>query len=252
VKQVLLNLLSNAVKYNRDGGSITVSRTERGGTCRIAVADTGQGIAQAKQALLFTPFQRLGAELTGIEGTGLGLSLAHALAERMGGSLGVESREREGSTFWIDLPKAAGASLPERRARATEGASAIAEGVGTVLYVEDNIANLRLMERMLGRRRGVILVHAATGADALALVHAHPPDLILLDVQLPDMSGAEVLAALKRLPQAQSVPVVVLTADATPELPDRFVAAGAAAFLTKPLDVRQMLGVVDSCLAIAR
>jgi CheY-like chemotaxis protein len=252
LKQVLLNLLSNAVKYNREGGSIVVSRSERDGTCRIAVTDTGHGIAKAKQALLFTPFQRLGAELTGVEGTGLGLSLAHALAERMGGSLGVESREREGSTFWIDLPIAEGVDVGERRPRETGRTAATPEGVGTVLYVEDNMANLRLMERMLARRRGVNLVHATTGAAALALVHAHPPDLILLDVQLPDMSGADVLAELKRRPEVQSVPVVVLTADAAPELPGRFVAAGAAAFLTKPLDVRQMLGVVDSCLAIAR
>ena len=249
LKQVLLNLLSNAVKYNSDGGSITVSRSAHGATCRIAVSDTGRGIAEDKQSLLFTPFQRLGAESTGIEGTGLGLSLAHALAERMEGVLGVDSRENEGSTFWIELPIAAAADQPSVRDRRADARPA-QQGIGTVLYVEDNVANLRLMERMLARRSGIRLVHASTASAALALVEQSPPNLILLDVQLPDASGTDVLLRLKALPHAQHVPVVILTADGTPELSAQFVAAGATAFLTKPLDVRQMLGVVDSCLAV--
>jgi CheY-like chemotaxis protein/signal transduction histidine kinase len=250
LRQVLLNLVSNAVKYNREGGSITVTCETRADTCRIAVTDTGPGIPEDKRALLFRPFQRLGAEHSAIEGTGLGLALARALVEQMRGAIGADSVVGQGSTFWAELPLAAADSAPARPREATR--LPVRQGPasrGTLLYIEDNAANVRLMERVLARRPGVTMIQAARGGEAFDLVRQHRPELVLLDVQLPDMSGAEVLRQLRMQPEWRDVPVVILTADATPGLASQFTALGATAFLTKPLDVAQILGMIDQSLA---
>jgi PAS domain S-box-containing protein len=252
--QILINLLSNAVKYNRIGGRVTIAFTpgsrERRQPSRLTVSDTGAGITPENLKLLFQPFERLGAEQTATEGTGLGLALSRALAQAMGGRLGVDSVIDQGSAFWIELPAADALStaVVEPAPAATPATRAIATS-GTVLYVEDNMANVRLIERILGRRPGVELVHAPQGSVALALVRERRPDAILLDLHLPDMPGDEVLRHLWADPDTRTIPAVVVTADATPGIARRLQASGATACLTKPLDVGDVLRVLDELLA---
>ncbi len=246
--QILLNLLSNAVKYNRTGGAVSVSglRVENG-CYRITVTDTGIGLSDAQRARLFRPFERLGAEQTAVEGTGLGLALSRALADAMGGSLGVSSASGRGSTFWVDLPEAD--AMPEAPAAGARDLPYIAPTRGgLVLYVEDNLSNVRLLQRILERRPGVELLHAGTGADGIALARDRRPDLVLLDVHLPDTSGQHVLRAMAADPRSRDIPKVMVTADATPGLARRLEAEGALASLTKPLNVAEVLRLVDRLL----
>ena len=251
--QVLLNLLSNAVKYNRAGGTVTVfcehAPRER---LRINVIDTGTGIAPASLKKLFSPFERLDAERSGVEGTGLGLALSKRLIEAMGGAIGVESTLGQGSTFWLEL------SLLEDPVREMQlkmgsdlGSLAVgtAARAGTLLYIEDNLSNLRLMEHIMATRPEIRLVAAMQGKMGLELSQAHRPDLILLDLHLPDLGGDQVLKFLRQDPRTSSIPVVMISADATPGQIERLLAAGANDYLTKPLDVQKLLELIDRTLA---
>jgi PAS domain S-box-containing protein len=250
LKQVLLNLLSNAIKYNRKGGTVAVSCTEpRIGMLRISVTDTGPGIAPEKMHRLFVAFDRLGAEKTGVEGTGLGLTLAKGLVEAMQGKMGVESTVGKGSTFWIELPRI------DRtvEARADKGLSvcdvkAPSVTAGSVLCVEDNPANFRLIERILKLRPGIRLLSAAQGRLGFDLARQHRPDLIFLDLHLPDIQGDEVLRLLRADEATRKTPVIMLSADATPHQVERLLAAGATRYLVKPLDVKEFLQIVDETL----
>jgi len=250
--QVFLNLLSNAVKYNRERGSVVVSCEEvPGGRMRVTVSDSGPGIPPDKLARLFTPFDRLGAEQTGIEGVGLGLSLSKRLMEAMGGTLGVASAPGQGSTFWIELPIVE--SPEERVAQAGERLPAPAEleasrKARVVLYIEDNLSNLKLIQRLLAHRPEVRLLPAMQARLGLQLAREHRPTLILLDLQLPDISGEEVLRQLRATPETRDIPVAIISADATPGRLERLRAAGAGQYLTKPLDVKQFLIVLDEAL----
>ena len=246
--QVLINLVGNAVKYNRDGGSVRLSFRAAADRIRILVSDTGAGIPEEKRALLFQPFERLGADQSAIEGTGLGLALSKGLTEAMGGTIGVESQIDVGSTFWIELPEA-GAPTPLPGQGEPETAAEIPLATrGTVLYVEDNRSNVRLLERLLGRRQGVRLTTAASGAAALEAATRDRPDLILLDLHLPDMPGEEVLRRLLEEPLTRTIPVVILSADATSRQSDRLLASGAVAYLTKPLQLTRLLRLLDERL----
>ena len=248
LRQVLVNLVSNAVKYNRDGGQVRVSCALDRCTVRVLVADTGPGIRADKRALLFQPFERLGAEQSGVEGTGLGLAVSKGLTEAMGGRIGYESTADVGTTFWVELPHAV--APPPRQAEAqTTAAGQPVAAAGTVLYVEDNRSNVRLLERLLARRPGVVLLTAATGEAALRMIRERHPDLVLLDLHLPDMDGEEVLRRVWAAPTRRAIPVAVLSADATPRQQQRLLAAGAVAYLTKPLDVATLLQIVDERLA---
>jgi PAS domain S-box-containing protein len=250
LNQILLNLLSNAVKYNRAGGRVTLSFTQSSKQrTRIHVTDTGAGIPPEKLRLLFRPFERLGAETTGIEGTGLGLTLSRGLAEAMGGSLGVSSEVDRGSTFWVELLATDEAAARQDRASLTASLEPTrAIGPAAVLYIEDNASNVRLMHRLLGSRPSVTLLHGADGQTGLQLARERRPDVILLDLHLPDMSGEEVLQQLWGDPSLRGTPVIVLSADATPSQMRRVLASGATAYLTKPLDLGAVLEVIDRSL----
>jgi signal transduction histidine kinase/CheY-like chemotaxis protein len=251
LKQVLLNLLANAVKYNRRDGRVDVSLEEpHPGRVRVAVRDTGPGIAPELLDRLFVPFDRIGAERTQLEGTGLGLALARRLAEAMQGTIGVHSTVGVGSTFWVELPQAPPSALPAVEPPAP--AASIAEADGrrrTVLYVEDNLSNLHLVEAIVARRPGIRLLTAIQGRLGLDLALEHRPDAIFLDLHLPDIPGVEVLARMRAEPALRQTPVIVLTADATAGQAERLLRAGATAYMSKPIDVPQFLGALDAALA---
>jgi PAS domain S-box-containing protein len=249
LKQVLLNLVSNGIKYNRPGGAVTVQWARSSEGVRIAVADTGRGISSAGMARLFEPFDRLGAEATGIEGTGLGLALSRALTEAMGGELTATSAPGEGSTFTISIGSAA---VPGGHARHEASPPARAPDPAVsgrrVLYIEDNLANLAVVERLLASRPGIELQPAMQGRLGLELAALHHPDLIILDLHLPDISGVDVLAALQADPSLADIPVLIASADATPGQVQRLLDAGARAYLTKPLDLLELLAHIDTLL----
>jgi PAS domain S-box-containing protein len=253
LKQVLLNVVANAVKYNRPGGRVVVScENSTADRLRIVISDTGCGIASEKVSRLFTPFDRLGAEQTGIEGTGLGLALSKRLVEAMDGEIGIRSQPGAGSTFWVDLPRA---SSPLSRldpldldALPTARPDAVPARRYTILYVEDNLSNLTLVQRILALRNDIDLIPAMQGGLALELARSHRPHLVLLDLHLPDIQGEEVLRNLRSAPDCRDIPVVILTADATRGQMDRLLAAGAHAFITKPLEVRPFIAILDGVL----
>ena len=269
LKQVLLNLLSNAVKYNRHGGYVFVSchvvapfddtpkssskNSKDEGRLRFLVRDTGAGLSGSDIAKLFVPFERLEAARSQIEGTGIGLTLCKRLVEAMGGAIGVESEVGQGSTFWIELPLA---SSPLEQAALDEAAQDSARGAGreeqagTILYIEDNLSNISLIEHALSAQDyHVKLLTAMQGSVGLELAAQHTPDLILLDVHLPDIMGDAVLRHLKASALTQSIPVVVLSADATPSQVERLLSGGAQSYLTKPLDLKQFFEVLEQVLS---
>jgi PAS domain S-box-containing protein len=250
VTQVLLNFLGNAVKYNRHGGQVSVvGHPVDGRRIRISVTDTGPGIPREKLGLLFQPFERLDAQRTDVEGTGLGLAVAKGLTEAMRGTVGVTSEVDRGTTFWVDLPEVEGLDTVSVRAGATTPARRSTDGVaGLILYIEDNHSNVRLLQRLLGRRSAVRLLTATRGEDGIALALREHPDLILLDLHLPDLPGEEVLRRLWADPRTRLHPVAVLSADATESQRRRMLASGAIAYLTKPLDISQLLRLVDERL----
>ena len=253
--QILLNLVSNAVKYNRRGGSVDVAAeaVPEGGV-RFVVSDTGIGISEAAQTELFEPFHRLGQEYSGIDGTGIGLAICRRLAEAMGGSIGLRSAVGAGSTFWVDLPVDASPALAPQEAATEAGEAAFAlpacPAGGSILYVEDNPSNMRLMELLVSVLPQVALLTATTPAHGLDLARAHRPDLILLDLHLPDMNGYEMLAHLKAMPETAAIPVVALTAAAMPSDIRRGLAAGFFRYLTKPIDVKELLSAIGECLPL--
>jgi signal transduction histidine kinase len=247
LKQVLINLLSNAVKYNREGGAVEVSvESEGSDRVRIAVKDTGMGIDPDSIEKLFIPFERLdaGAE---IQGTGLGLALSQRLVEAMGGTLTVSSAPGQGSTFTVELAR--GEPVAVATADAEESvlfAERTYDGERRLLYIEDTVANIRLVEEILSSRPSVRVLPAGMGSLGVELAAEHRPDLVLLDLHLPDIGGDEVLARLRADERTKDIPVVILSADATDLTPGPLLEAGAQTYLTKPIGVRELLEVVDS------
>jgi signal transduction histidine kinase/ActR/RegA family two-component response regulator len=256
--QVLLNLLSNAVKYNRPDGEVRLAAAPapgagRGGRVWVWVEDTGPGIPADRRHELFVPFARLGAERTEIEGTGLGLALSHRLVEAMGGALTLERSSAAGSSFRIALlPEENPLQAVAAMASTSEFAVPTRGPAATILYVEDNLANMSLIEQILEARPDWRLVPALQGRLGLELAKSHRPDVVLLDLHLPDISGEEVLRELRAAPRTARTPVIVVSADATPKTVERLLQAGATAYLTKPLKVKQFLRTLDGVLTAAR
>jgi len=246
LRQVLLNLLSNAIKYNRPGGTITIEVVDQpNDRVRIAITDTGAGLSERDLQRLFVAFERLDAETTGVQGTGLGLVLSRDLVERMGGVLDVTSTPGSGSTFWVELSTIEPAAVMRP---ATVSPDPHRYGSPKrVLYVEDLVANVELVEEILKLRTDVTLMSAMLGSIAIDLAREHLPDLVILDLHLPDMGGPEVLARLRADPVTRHIPVVILTADATGRQREELEAAGAS-YLTKPIGLGPFLETLDRYL----
>ncbi|MCX6167716.1 MAG: ATP-binding protein [Ignavibacteriales bacterium] len=247
--QVLLNLVNNAVKYNRVGGSVKVECAEINGKeeIRISIIDTGKGILPEEIHKLFNPFQRIGSEISEIEGTGLGLVVAKKLMEAMHGKIGVESIVGEGSTFWIELKQIEGQiELYEQSGALIKPESEKAVLDGTLLYIEDNISNIELVEQIIDTHRPAIrLITEMYGKNAVQLAKEYKPNLILLDLNLPDIHGSEVLKLLQAEPDIAAIPVIILSADAMPREIKKSIESGARKYLTKPLEVIEFLKTVD-------
>jgi signal transduction histidine kinase/CheY-like chemotaxis protein len=254
VSQVLVNLISNAVKYNHRGGSITISCGEDGtGRAIIVVSDTGPGLSPENIERIFIPFERVGAEQTAVEGTGIGLPLARSLTEAMRGQLTVSSVLGQGAAFTVSLPRAPDLVHVPAPGRAPEPLAAGPHGRAgasiSVLYIEDNPANVEVVSRFLHGRPDARLTSAATGRAGIECAVRNLPDLILLDLHLPDLHGEQVLNELKAEPATAAIPVVVLSADASRGVIHRLLAGGALAYLTKPIELAELGELLDTFAA---
>jgi signal transduction histidine kinase/response regulator RpfG family c-di-GMP phosphodiesterase len=249
LRQVLLNLLTNAVKYNCANGSVTIAIEQRDdATLRLAVTDTGAGLTQAQQLHLFEAFNRLGRENEGIEGTGIGLIITRRLVEAMGGAIGVVSTPGKGCTFWIELAAAAAPAAAPSSLSFDANATAAPTRLCKLLYVEDNPVNLLLVSKIVATQSNLIMLSANTGAQGLEMARIHRPDIILLDIGLPDMSGLEVLTQLQLDEHTRSTPVLALSAHAAHESIKEAMAAGFRQYITKPIRVKQFLDTIYQCL----
>ena len=255
VKQILINLFSNAIKYNQTGGSVVVECSASApDTVRVSIRDTGAGLPPEKLAQLFQPFNRLGQEASAEEGTGIGLVVTKRLVELMGGAIGVESAVGVGSVFWVELNSASAPSFT----KAVSGPAAsvqpqVASGalLRTLLYVEDNPANLKLVQQLVARRPDMRLLTAVNGRLGIELAHAAQPEVILMDINLPGISGTEAMQILHQDPATAHIPVIALTANAIPHDIERGLAAGFFRYLTKPIKVNEFMEALDAALAYA-
>jgi PAS domain S-box-containing protein len=255
LKQVLINLISNAIKYNEANGTVVVECVRKSPErVRVSVRDSGAGLPPDMLMQLFQPFNRLGRETGAEEGTGIGLVMSKRLVEMMGGGIGVESTVGIGSVFWFDLNSAIAPRLPADRAASKATAKAqIQHGaqLRTLLYVEDNPANLMLIEQLIARRPDIRLLSARDGNLGVSLARAHRPDVILMDINLPGISGIEALAILRGDPATLHIPVVALSANAMPRDIDKGLLAGFFRYLTKPIKVNEFMDTLDQALEFA-
>lgn len=256
VKQVLINLLSNAIKYNEVGGTVTVdcavTSPER---IRISVTDTGHGLAPDQLEQLFQPFNRLGKENSGEEGTGIGLVMTKRLVELMGGVIGVQSAVGKGSVFWVELIRAKELLLemPEREIYAgTPTTTSNDTETCSVLYIEDNPANFKLVEKLIARRPEIHLLNATEATLGIKLARTHLPDVILMDINLPGISGIHALAILRDDPVTEHIPVVAISANAMPHDIRKGLESGFFRYLTKPIKVNEFMSALDEALALAK
>jgi PAS domain S-box-containing protein len=256
VKQLLINLLSNAIKYNTEGGTVTVTCTlSPPDAIRISVRDTGAGLMPEQIAQLFQPFNRLGQEAHGEQGTGIGLVVCKRLVELMDGVIGVESTVGEGSTFWLELQRTTepqAAAHAAELAKASQAQTSGSAQLYTVLYVEDNPANLMLVEDILARRPDIRLLSARDAISGIKMAYAFLPDVILMDINLPGISGIEALQILAENPVSAHIPVVALSANAIPLDIEKGLKAGFFRYLTKPIKVNQFMETLDMVLKYAK
>ena len=253
VRQVLLNLLSNALKYNHDGGQVQLACVDEGDTLRVDISDTGPGLSDAQQRRLFQDFERLEADRSSAQGTGIGLALSRRLLQMMDGEIGVQSFPGQGSTFWFRLRRAAPPPVWPQPATVSGPTPAPAAAdvplrPWRVLYIEDNPVNALLLAELLACRPRIDLRHAALPELGLQIAQAEPPDLILLDIQLPGIDGFEVLRRLRAAEATRAIPVLALSANAMPADVERGLAVGFVDYLAKPLDLPRLLALLDALL----
>jgi len=258
LKQILINLLSNAIKYNQANGTVVVEAVRCDsipGRVRISVKDSGAGLPPEMLVQLFQPFNRLGRERSGEEGTGIGLVMSKRLVELMGGVIGVESEVGEGSVFWFELNAAAAPQLTADVAEpaASHPAQALHGSLlRTLLYVEDNPANLKLIEQLIARRSDMRLLSATDGTRGIQLARTNQPEVILMDINLPGISGIEALRILREDPETAHIPVVALSANAMPRDIEKGLQAGFFRYLTKPIKVNEFMQTLDAVMEFAR
>ncbi len=253
--QVLLNLLSNAVKYNRKGGSVSLAcREVHGGMLRLSVIDNGVGIAAELQDKLFMPFERLGHELGQIDGTGIGLSIAQQIVEKLGGHIGFESEQGRGSHFWVDIP------LSNKEVEPSEGEGLVDDKdvkneldvsqsqSRTLLYIEDNLDNLHLVEAIVGQFEDLHLLSAPNALIGYDLATSKKPDLILMDINLPGMNGLQAMKRLRNTPETRLIPVIALTSNSMPQDIEAGLRAGFDGYLTKPIKVSELMKAIEETL----
>jgi signal transduction histidine kinase/ActR/RegA family two-component response regulator len=253
LRQVLLNLLNNAIKFNRPGGTVWIDALPRGDRWALRVSDNGPGIAPDRLAQVGEPFNRLGAEARGVEGTGIGLTIVRALVEAMGGRFEIASPLGQGTTVEVELPAAAAdtpIAAPERPA--IPSAARAPDVRGRVLYIEDNPVNVLLVQEFVRSQPGLEFASFGTGTEGVAQAVADPPDAVLIDMQLPDIDGYEVLRRLRADARTRSLPCVALSANAMTEDIERALAAGFDDYWTKPIDFRAFLGGLRSVLERGR
>ena len=251
VKQVLINLLFNAIKYNKPDGAVSIEYAlSTADSIRISVRDTGAGLAPEQLAQLFQPFNRLGKEAGAEEGTGIGLVVTKRLVEMMGGAIGVDSTVGVGSVFWVELNLTAAPQLatPEAQGAVHPQAQAADARPRTLLYVEDNPANLELVEQLIARRPDLRLLSAADGDLGIEFARAYLPEVILMDINLPGLSGVAALKILRADPLTTQIPVIALSANAVPHDIARALDAGFFNYLTKPIKVDQFMEALDVAL----
>ncbi|MEQ1742591.1 MAG: ATP-binding protein [Candidatus Nitrotoga sp.] len=252
LKQVLVNLLSNAIKYNREHGTVEVRCAESTpGRVRISIKDSGAGLSPEKLAQLFQPFNRLGQENSDIEGTGIGLVVTRRLVDVMEGTIGVESNVGGGCEFWIELPQAELPQLVGETAHPAELSLQTHENLGQhiLLYVEDNPANLMLVEKIIEGRPHLKMVSARDGNQGVVLAQAHLPDVILMDINLPGISGIEAMNILRKDPATNHIPVIALSAHAMLHDVEMGLEAGFFKYLTKPIKINELMSALDEALA---
>lgn len=256
VKQVLINVLFNAIKYNKPGGTVVVEcALSSPASIRISVKDTGAGLAPEQLAQLFQPFNRLGKEAGAEEGTGIGLVMTKRLVELMGGTIGADSTVGLGSVFWIELSLTTAPQLAVREAeRAALAGPPAANGTPrrTLLYVEDNPANLELVEQLIGRRSDLRMLSAADGNLGIEFARAYQPDVVLMDINLPGISGIEALRILRADPATAHIPIIALSANAVPRDIAKGLEAGFFNYLTKPIKVNQFMEALDVALTFSQ
>jgi PAS domain S-box-containing protein len=255
IKQVVINLLSNAIKYNKHNGGVTVTYSATAShRMRIFIKDTGIGMTPEGIAQLFQPFNRLGQESSAEEGTGIGLVTTKRLVELMGGVIGVESTIDKGSTFWIDMPLTDDrkSEVGVDRLKTSQTKTQNESQLHTILYVEDNPANLMLVEDLIARRPDIFLLTAKDGLEGIEIARASKPDVILMDINLPGISGVKALHILHADPATAHIPVVALSANAMPHDIRKGLEAGFFRYLTKPIKVNEFMETIDITLAFAK
>ncbi|MDH5767275.1 MAG: ATP-binding protein, partial [Gammaproteobacteria bacterium] len=244
-KQVVINILSNAIKYNKQNGSVQIKIDDISEQyLRLSICDSGNGLTEQQQKLLFQPFERLGAENTDIEGTGIGLVISKQLMEMMGGSIGYELNPEGGSTFWVDVKKGVEEISPDA-VKTIKSVADMNKEARKILYVEDNPANLHLVSEVIKKTQHQ-LITAKTGLAGIESAIKNKPDLILLDINLPELNGFEVFEKIRMESSMDHVPVVALSANAMKKEIDKANEMGFTKYLTKPINVRELLSTIDS------